>query len=92
MSKFKTQSLITIIAETGYAGLASATVKRILYKKPNGDTGYWIATNSGTTLVYSVQNGDIDQVGEWQFQAYIEVTSLKGYGSIAKQTFEKPII
>lgn len=91
MSVFKTQSLLTFIAETDYADLASATVKVIKYKKPKGQTGEWEASVSGTTLTYNTTNGDIDQEGQWEFQAYIEVGGLKGYGNIAKQYFEKPI-
>jgi len=89
---FKTQSLLTIILETNYSGLASADVKKILYTKPNRTTGYFTATVDGTRLKYIVQAGDIDQSGEWKFQAYIEVSGRTGYGDEVKQEFKTPII
>lgn len=91
MSVYKLQSLLTLNADTKYDDLASATVTRILYKKPDRTKGYWPATVSGTKLVYAVSNGDIDQEGEWQFQAYFEVGGLKSYGTIFSKQFDKPI-
>jgi hypothetical protein len=90
--KFKSQSLLIITVETGYSGLGSATVKRILFEKPNGSKGYWDATVSGTTLTYQTTNSDIDQVGLWKFHSYIEVGGLKAYGDITTQYFGKPLI
>lgn len=92
MSLFKTQSLFTIVAKTGYADLASAEVTRILYKKPGGTTGYWQASVSGESLIYQVQNGDIDVKGRWSFQAYIELGGLKGYGSMFTKEIDQPIL
>lgn len=92
MSVFKTQSLLTITLETNYANLASAEVKKILYTKPDGTKSFWAATASGTTLLYNLANGDIDQQGFWLFQAYIEVGGLKGFGSIAKKQFDTSLI
>lgn len=89
---FKTQSLLTITVETGYSNLASATVKRILFTKPNGSKGYFPGTVSGTTLTYQTTNSDIDQAGLWKFQAYIEVTGLKGFGDITTQYFETSLL
>lgn len=89
---FKTQSLLTITVETGYGSLASASVSRILFTKPNKETGYFEGTVSGTTLVYSFIDGDIDQSGLWYFQSYIEVGGLKGLGLIATHYFEKPLL
>lgn len=92
MSLFKTQSLFSIIAQTDYSDLASASVTRILYKKPNETTGYWAATVSGNDLVYNVSSGDIDQKGVWEFQAYIEVGGLKGFGGIGSKNFDQPLL
>lgn len=90
--KFKTQSLLIITVETGYSGLASATVKRILFTKPNGSKGHWDATESGTLLTYQTTNSDIDQAGLWKFQAYIVVGGLKGFGDITTQYFETSLL
>ena len=85
---FKDQSLLTITCETGYAFLSSATTKKILYRKPSGETGSWDATDSGTDLVYNLSNGDIDEIGTWQFQAYFDVGSLKSFGSKKSKLFQ----
>lgn len=92
MSLFKTQSLLSLVLETSYENLSSAEVKKILYTKPDGTKSFWVATASGTTLVYNLSNGDIDQQGFWQFQAYIEVGGLKGFGSIAMKQFNTSLI
>lgn len=91
MSQFETQTLLTITVETSYSSLGSATVKRILFVKPNGSKGYWAGTVAGTTLTYQVQTGDIDQAGIWKFQSYIEVGGLIGFGNIVTHNFEKPL-
>ena len=92
MSVFKLQSLLSITLETNYDDLASAEVKKILYTKPGGTKGEWEATASGTKLVYNLQNGDIDIVGQWKLQAYIEVGGLKGFGSIVTKHFENSLL
>lgn len=88
---FKTQSLLSIVIETGYPSLGAASLKQIHYTKPSGTPGVWPATVSGTQLTYTVTNGDIDEVGTWQFQAYIEIGGLKTYGAISNQFFGAPL-
>jgi hypothetical protein len=90
MPLYNNQSLITITLDTGI-DLTAASNKRILYKKPNGIKGYWPATSTGNTLTYNVQNGDIDQVGIWTVQAYVEIGGLKSYGGKVEIAFEKPL-
>jgi hypothetical protein len=89
---FKGQTLFSLNAETGYASLGSADVTQIAYQKPSGTTGTWDANVSGTVLIYNVSLGDIDVVGTWQFQAYIEISSMPTYGQIYKHHFKKPLI
>lgn len=88
---FKTQSLLSIIVETGYPSLAGASLKQIHYTKPDGTTGQWPAVVSGTQLTYTVADGDISQAGQWRFQAYVEVGGLKAFGAIASQYFGQPL-
>lgn len=76
---YNTQSYFSVRLATGL-DLSTATVTRILYKKPNGTTGYWTATTDAETLVYAVEDGDIDQSGVWEFQGYVEVGGRKGFG------------
>lgn len=89
---FKTQSLLTLKLDTG-TNVTSATVKQILFKKPDGTTGQWNATLEGTTvLTYAVGNNDLDQDGYWEFQAYVEIGSLKGFGLIVREQVRLSII
>lgn len=87
---FTNTGQLTIYLDTGI-DLTSATVTKIKYIKPNGVTGEWTATVSGTALTYDVSNTDIDVSGTWQFQAYIEIGGEIGRGEIVTQTFNKPI-
>lgn len=92
MSVFVNQTLLQITANTGYDDLVSASVTQILYEKPNGDTGAFNATVSGTSLIYQIEDGDIDQKGRWTFQAFWTVGGLDGYGKKKRIYFEKPIL
>ena len=84
---FTNTGLLTISLDTGQS-LSSATVTKILYKKPNGVKGEWTATVSGTSVQYDVTNTDIDVPGTWQFQAYVEFSGEIGRGEIVTQTFQ----
>lgn len=92
MSVFKKQNLLRIELQTYDEDLASASVKRILYKKPDGTKGYWEASIDGTKLYYDLTiNYEVDQIDTWEFQAYVVKGGLEGYGNIATQIFEKHI-
>lgn len=91
MSLYKGQSLLTITLDCG-TSVASATTSRILYRKPSGTTGYWTATASGTELSYTLVDGDIDESGVWQIQAYAVIGGKKAYGEIINKQFNEPII
>ena len=67
---------------------------QINYKKPtSGDTGYWIATVAsdpntglGRYLEYQGQINDLDEDGDWRFQAYIVFSGGKRFfGETATQ-------
>ena len=91
MSLFNKQTLITITLDCGTT-VTGASTARILYKKPNGTTGYWTATPSTQYLIYSVLNGDIDQSGVWEFQAYAVLSGKIAYGEIVYRNFKEPIL
>ena len=65
--------------------ISAATVWKILYSKP-GTTrikGEWIATPEGTNYAYYITlAGDLDAVGKWHIQLYIESPNWKGYGEM----------
>ncbi len=54
---------------------------KIYYKKPSGSVGYWTANLEETQKIYyTVQDGDLDEAGQWELQAYIELPNWKGFG------------
>ena len=70
------------------SGIA-ATVWKILYDKPgtNRVKGEWIAIPEGTNYAYYITKAnDLDAVGKWHIQLYIESPDWKGYGE--KVSFE----
>ena len=69
-----------IIRLTSVTDLSSQTLLRIYYKKPNGDTGLFTATVNGTTNVQYTTTavGDLDEVGDWEFQGYSVITGFTG--------------
>lgn len=86
MAIFENQSLLNIVLSTGY-DISAASVAKILYKKPDGTEGEWEGVVSDTTKIsYDVQDGDLDQVGTWTIQSYVEIDSKKGYGAYAYMT------
>lgn len=88
---FVNQSLLSLSAPTGYDDLASADETKILYRKPSGITGSWNATVNGTDLTYNLVDGDIDERGMWQFQSYVLVGTLKGFGNLRSKFFKNPL-
>lgn len=64
--------------ETGQDLTAFAT-KEILYRKPDGTTGAWAATVSGTMLQYQVTD-QFNQLGIWELQPVAYSGSTRWYG------------
>ena len=63
---------------------------KIYYKKPDGTTGYWVGEPVVWTneIKYVIQEGDLDQAGEYKLQPYVDFGSWKGRGSIVSLTVE----
>lgn len=80
LSTFLNQTLTPLELDTGRSDLGTATVKKILFKKPSGSTGEWIATVSGTKLQYVFVDGDLNEVGYWRVRTYLEISGKKGWG------------
>lgn len=89
----------TYMNSVGYAvvlnvdrDIADSTVRRILYKKPSGTTGYWEATlRRFYEIYYLVQEGDFDELGKWEIQAYVETQGRSLYGERAYMDVEANI-
>lgn len=65
--------------------ISTATVRKIKYRKPDGTMGEWTAAAHGTTAVKYTTTAvaDLNQVGRWKFQAYIEMPDWKGHSTMA---------
>lgn len=85
MSIFVNQGLLLLTLETG-TDISGASVLRILYKDPKGNTGYLPGTLSGTTKIqYQMTNTNLSVKGFWKFQAYVEIGGLKAWGEEVQQ-------
>ena len=63
--------------------ISSATVMRIVVKKPNGKRVRWAAQADGTSAIkYVIQAGDLDVAGDWDMQAYVEMPTWSGHGVV----------
>lgn len=69
-----------IIVDLG-SDITTATVKKIKYKKPDGTEGEWLANISGTRFfTYTSVSGDLDPIGKWILNAYVEMPAWQGHG------------
>jgi len=62
-----------------------ATVWKIIYSKPGSTRvkGEWTAIAEGTNYAYYVTvANDLNVIGTWQIQLYIESPTWKGYGEM----------
>ena len=86
---FKNQGYVTLSFDTGL-DLTNATGQKILFKRPDGTKGSFVAVISGTKLTYDMANADLNQApGMWQFQAYFQVNGRDGYGDIVNISVEE---
>jgi len=64
----------------------------IYYKKPGGTTASWTALREGVTnKIYFVTTAitDLDTVGTWCLQSYVDLGTWKGHGDISKELIVK---
>ena len=86
---FKNQGYVTLSFETGL-DLSAATNPKILFKRPDGTKGSFVAAISGSKLTYDMANADLNQApGMWQFQTYFQVNGRDGYGDIVPISVEE---
>ncbi len=74
--------------------ISSGTVFKIYYLKPDGTSGFWTAAKeadnqniSYTTLATT----DLDVVGTWVIQSYVEVPGWKGLGLAVNMIVGVPV-
>lgn len=78
-----TQILITIKEGNVAVDLSTATVKQFDFKKKDGttvvkDADFYTDGTDGI-LEYITLDGDIDQVGKWSVQPYLELPNWQGH-------------
>ncbi len=66
--------------------ISTATLIQIKYKKPDDTPGVWTADVYGTNYgVYTTSLvTDLDQVGKWKIQLYVEMGGVKIHGAVAE--------
>lgn len=89
MSFRESEPLISL--DTG-KDLSTASNPEIHFKKPvSGDTGEWAGTISGQNVQYQTTDGDLDEKGNWQFQAVVDFGSNTQKGKIVTISIQEPI-
>lgn len=69
-----------------------SSVRKILVRKPTGTKVEWVAALEGTNSIqYTTLAGDLDEVGRWRLQAYIEMPAWKGSGEVAMLVINRPL-
>lgn len=60
---------------------------RILFRKPNGTTGFWTATKNSldaSKMYYVTNKEDFDAAGKWKLQAYAFSAGHSGHGKVVE--------
>jgi hypothetical protein len=77
---------ITIVDCSIPVNISGANVKNIKFTKPSGilvtKNANFLTDGSDGILTYTTVNGDLDEIGNWKLQAYLELGSNKYNSSI----------
>ena len=78
-----TKFLITIKEGTSAVDISGATIKQLKFKRKDGtvfevDADFETDGTDGV-LEYITEDGDINQVGKWSVQPYLEMPSWQGH-------------
>ena len=72
--------------------VSPSSVRKILVRKPSGLKIEWSATLEGTNFIqYTTLAGDLDEVGRWLLQAYVEMPAWSGSGEVAMLVVNRPL-
>ena len=67
--------------------ITNATVTDIHFTKPSGATGVWVGEIESAKLIkYEVQEGDLDETGDWKAQTSVVKGGREAPGLIIKFT------
>jgi hypothetical protein len=95
MSKYYIGDIGTEIEVTVGSDISTATEFKLKVKKPSGKLAEWecelgsVGVGGITTLVYIVKDGDWDESGYYDLQAYVVMPSWSGLGDTVKFKIEK---
>ncbi|PLX49107.1 MAG: hypothetical protein C0613_08270 [Desulfobulbaceae bacterium] len=67
---------------------STAAVATIKVRKPDFTTETWPATPDGTSIYYDAAASDLDQVGDYIVQAYVDLPGLSWAGHSPKVGFK----
>jgi hypothetical protein len=64
--------------------ISAASVARLKYTKPDATTGYWDGSIEDSRYVFYITQlaTDLDQVGKWRIQMYLEINGADLHGNI----------
>ncbi len=69
-----------------------SSVRQIVVRKPSGVRVTLDADLEGTdSIQYTTVAGDLDEVGNWRLQAYIEMPNWQGSGEVAVMAVNRPL-
>ncbi len=93
MSNLKVGTIGAKITVDCSIDITVATVRKIIYKKPDGTSGEWTAAEeSSTSISYTTDSADdLDQAGTWYFESYVEKAGFTGYGTRTSSTIDPHI-
>ena len=83
-----TNFTVTMKDGSAVVDISSATTKNIIFTKPGGTnvtkTMSFVTDGSNGQLVYSIESGVLDTVGQWQYQIYLVFSSGSFYSDIGE--------
>ena len=73
--------------------ISAATLLQLNYRKPGGDTGFWVAVADGTQALKYVTAAiaDLDRAGLWRIQPYIELPGFAGHADAKMFRVAEPV-
>lgn len=88
-----TQFIVTISDCNGAINISAATVKQLIFQKPQGDkltfdSSFYTDGTDGKIL-YTVGSGVLDTVGAWKLQSYIQAGPSGWYSDIGTFKVER---
>lgn len=88
---FKGQGYLTITLDTGI-NISTATTTNIKYKKPDGSSGSFTGSLSGTTkITYQCDDSSLDMAGYWDFQSHVVIGGVTAFGNPASVLVEETL-